>query len=49
MATNPLSPEELARLADDLSDDDAGRPVAETDEERCDRIGAAEYYEERGL
>lgn len=48
MTTNPLSPEELARLADDLPDD-AGRPVAETDEERCDRIGAAEYYEERGL
>ena len=50
----------LRRLADDLDrhadwadeldklDDDLGRKEAETDDERCDRIGAAEYREARG-
>lgn len=50
----------LRRLADELDrhadwadeleklDDDLGRKEVETDTERCDRIGAAEYREARG-
>ena len=50
----------LRRLADELDrhadwadeldklDDDLGRKEVETDAERCDRIGAAEYREARG-